>query len=393
MTTIRDLCLSIGSGATPSRKRNEYFSGSIPWLKTRELADAEILDTEEHISKLALSESSCKLLPPGTVVMAMYGATVGRLGMMGREMTTNQACCAMVADPKQLDNRYLFYWLKSNRQRIRDLSNGAAQQNLSVRTIGEIEIDTPPIENQTRVGIVLGSLDDKIAANRATASLSRFLIRSIAEGLEKQTPLAEFAVRNKRSLNPSKMSDELVLHFSIPRFDAGSPIIEPADAIKSSKIVVQQPCVLVSKLNPETPRVWSVSKPPDDFVSLASTEFISLEPDQITQSQLYAATLHPDFHQQLASLVGGTSKSHQRVKPDEMLQCLVPDVRELSDDQIRLLETLSQLEAQAVQEMGTLAKTRDELLPLLMSGKITVKEAEQEATSAGADIAGKESGA
>ena len=79
------------------------------------------------------------------------------------------------------------------------------------------------------------------------------------------------------------------------------------------------------------------------------------------------------------------------MKPDEMLQCLVPDVRELSDDQIRLLETLSQLEAQAVQEMGTLAKNRDELLPLLMSGKITVKEAEQDATAAGADIAGEES--
>lgn len=329
------------------------------------------------------------LVPQPSVVIGRKG-TIGSLTYCAEPcwptdttfFTTGSDAC---------DVRFGYYFLQT--APLAEMNNDSAVPGLNRGEAESLPIRIPELSEQKLISRLLGSLDDKIAANRVTASLSRFLIRSIAEGLEKQTPLAEFAVRNKRSLNPSKMFDELVLHFSIPRFDAGSPIIEPADAIKSSKILVQQPSVLVSKLNPETPRVWSVPRPSDDFVSLASTEFISLEPDQITQSQLYAATLHPDFHQQLASLVGGTSKSHQRVKPDEMLQCLVPDVRELSDDQIRLLETLSQLEAQAVQEMGTLAKTRDELLPLLMSGKITVKEAEQDATAAGADIAGEESGA
>lgn len=327
-------------------------------------------------------------------LVTQSSVVIGRKGTIGSLTYCAEPCWPtdttfFTTGSDSCDVRFGYYFLQT--VPLAEMNNDSAVPGLNRGEAESLPVRIPELSKQKLISRLLGSLDDKIAANRATASLSRLLIRSIAEGLEKQTPLAEFAVRNKRSLNPSKMSDELVLHFSIPRFDAGSPIIEPADAIKSSKIVVQQPSVLVSKLNPETPRVWSVPRPSVDFVSLASTEFISLEPDQITQSQLYAATLHPDFHQQLASLVGGTSKSHQRVKPDEMLQCLVPDVRELSDDQIRLLETLSQLEAQAVQEMGTLAKTRDELLPLLMSGKITVKEAEQDTTAAGADIAGEES--
>lgn len=375
MQRIGDVLQSFSSARTPI-KAADRVPGEIPYLGASGVVD--YVDGFTHDgSYLCVAEDGANLLTRSLPIAWIQD---------GRFWANNHL--HVLGGVSR--NRLKFFQYAIEQANVASFVTGSAQPKLNKASLERIEIPSFGPSCEDAIGYVLSALDDKIAASRATASLSRLLIRSIAEGLEKQTPLAEFAVRNKRSLNPSKMSDELVLHFSIPRFDAGSPIIEPADAIKSSKIVVQQPSVLVSKLNPETPRVWSVPRPSVDFVSLASTEFISLEPDQITQSQLYAATLHPDFHQQLASLVGGTSKSHQRVKPDEMLQCLVPDVRELSDDQIRLLETLSQLEAQAVQEMGTLAKTRDELLPLLMSGKITVKEAEQEATAAGADIASEE---
>lgn len=386
MASLRDLCLSIGSGATPSRKNPDFYTGDIRWLKTKELRDAAVFDTEEKITGEALDKSSCKLLPEGTVVMAMYGATVGKLGLLGREMTTNQACCAMVVNPDLLDNRYLFYWLKNNRGQIQDLSNGAAQQNLSVGTIGALEVAAPPVHEQFCIASVLGSLDDKIAANQATISLSTQMIRAIASLPENRVPLNALAVRNTRSVNPNKLGDSLVIHHSIPSFDLGFPAVEPADSIKSNKMHVERPSVLVSKLNPRTPRVWSIPDPKQQPMSLASTEFVVLEPVDISQSQLYAATLHASFHHQLASLVGGTSNSHQRVKPEEMLDCFVPDVRGLNEAQITLLDTLVQIKEQSIQENVTLAKTRDELLPLLMSGKISVREAEQEATSAGADI-------
>lgn len=353
----------------------------------------------ESVPFVDVDESSATKyrLNRGDIVVARTGATVGATHWFRgwyEPVLYASYLVRFIPNPSIADSRFVGYALQSPAWDDYVYANAfakSAQPNMSAGVMADHTFRLPPLHEQKRIGQLLGTLDDKIVANHATASLSKILIRSTAEGLGNQTPLAELAVRNKRSLNPSKMPDELVVHYSIPRFDVGSPIIEPAHAIKSSKIVVKQPNVLVSKLNPETPRVWSVPRPSDDFVSLASTEFISLEPDQITQSQLYAATLHPAFHNQLASLVGGTSKSHQRVKPDEMLQCLVPDIRELSANQIRLLETLSQLEAQAVQENLTLTKTRDELLPLLMSGKITVREAEQEATAAGADSASEES--
>lgn len=179
MANIRDLCLYIGSGSTPSRKHPEFFVGDTPWLKTKELNDAVVFDTEEKISPQALERSSCKLLPVGAVVMAMYGATVGKLGILGRKMTTNQACCAMVPNPELLDNRYLFYWLKQNRKQIQDLSNGAAQQNLSVRTIGTIEIEPPPLGEQVCISRVLGALDDKIAANNSAVESAKRLIDTV----------------------------------------------------------------------------------------------------------------------------------------------------------------------------------------------------------------------
>ena len=97
--TVDDVCLRVTSGGTPSRRIPEYFDGSIPWLKTQELRDGWVYETEEHITQAAVENSSAKLLPTNTVMMAMYGATVGKLAILGAEMTCNQAACAMIVDP------------------------------------------------------------------------------------------------------------------------------------------------------------------------------------------------------------------------------------------------------------------------------------------------------
>ena len=290
-------------------------------------------------------------------------------------------------------SRFLFYLLAS--PQIQDhrsaIAAGSTVPHLNVSDIRSLCLGfLPGLITQHSVGAVLGSLDDKITANQTTISLSTQMIGAIASSPENRVPLNELAVRNTRSVNPNKLGDRLVIHHSIPSFDLGFPAVEPADSIKSNKMHVERSSVLVSKLNPRTPRVWSVPDPKQQPISLASTEFVVLEPVDISQSQLYAATLHASFHHQLASLVGGTSNSHQRVKPEEMLDCFVPDVRGLNEAQIALLDTLVQIKEQSIQENVTLAKTRDELLPLLMNGKISVREAKQEATSAGADIPSEE---
>ncbi|OXS85518.1 restriction endonuclease subunit S [Kocuria marina] len=176
--TIEDVCLRVTSGGTPSRRVSAFFKGDIPWLKTQELRDTWVYETEEHITRDAVNQSSAKLLPAHSVMMAMYGATAGKLAILGSEMTCNQAACAMVVDPDKADYRYLYYSLLNDRARIVDRANGAAQQNLSARAIKALEYSFPPIEEQRVIAATLGALDDKIESNRRASKLAQELLRA-----------------------------------------------------------------------------------------------------------------------------------------------------------------------------------------------------------------------
>lgn len=165
--TIEDVCTRITSGGTPSRRNSEFFiNGTIPWVKTQELQDGWIQETEEKITEEALRCSSAKLLPPNTVMLAMYGATVGQLGILRSSMTCNQACCALIVDKNIADFRYVYYLLRLHREVIKGLATGAAQQNLSAAQIKQFKFAFPDIETQTRVADALSTLDNKIDLNR-----------------------------------------------------------------------------------------------------------------------------------------------------------------------------------------------------------------------------------
>ena len=129
--SIKDICQRITSGGTPSRKKPEFYvNGTIGWVKTKELVDGFITSTEEVITEQAVAASSAKLLPSDTILLAMYGATVGMLGILSKEMTCNQACCALLVKP-EFDRDFLFYQLLAHRKQLQGLATGAAQQNLS----------------------------------------------------------------------------------------------------------------------------------------------------------------------------------------------------------------------------------------------------------------------
>ena len=126
-----------GAGATPSRKNPEYYKdGKIPWLKTGDLNDGVVTCIPESITEKALAETSVRLNPIGSVMMAMYGATIGRVGILGIEATTNQACCVCRVN-ELVDNRYLFYYLMSQREQFKRLGGGGAQPNISKELRGD----------------------------------------------------------------------------------------------------------------------------------------------------------------------------------------------------------------------------------------------------------------
>ena len=155
--TISEFCRETKSGSTPSRTNNEYWeSGTISWVKSGEVHNNITLQTEEYITPLGLSESSTKLLPKDTVLMAMYGVTAGEVGYLAIEATTNQAICGMICNSKA-DAAYFYFSLIQSQAAISRLSNGGAQDNLSKNFIDNIKIVVPPsefIENLNLAAII-----------------------------------------------------------------------------------------------------------------------------------------------------------------------------------------------------------------------------------------------
>ena len=153
-----------GSGATPNRSNPDFYrDGDINWLKTGDLNDGYIEKTSEKITALAVEKSSVTLQPVGAVLIAMYGATIGKLGILNIPATTNQACCACVPF-KGVLNTYLFYFLLYNRKNFIQMGAGGAQPNISKEKIVSTLIPLPPLVEQQAIVEKLSALLAEIDA-------------------------------------------------------------------------------------------------------------------------------------------------------------------------------------------------------------------------------------
>ena len=138
------------SGSTPSRLNKDYYNGEIPWLKTGDLNDGYITHIPEYITEKALNETSVKLNPSGSVLIAMYGATIGKIGILTYPATTNQACCACETF-NGIDKEFLFFFLLSHRDEFIKMGGGGAQPNISKEKIINTYIPLPPFTEQKRI--------------------------------------------------------------------------------------------------------------------------------------------------------------------------------------------------------------------------------------------------
>lgn len=177
---ISDFCTT-GTGGTPSRSNMEryYEGGKIPWVKSGELRETVIYDTEEHVTEEALQEAHLKLVPSGALLLAMYGATVGRLGILGTSATTNQAVCHIIPDPRIADVRYLFHSLRSQVPNIISRGVGGAQPNISQGIVKNLKIPIPPMEEQKRIADILDRAEALRAKRRAALAQLDELTQSI----------------------------------------------------------------------------------------------------------------------------------------------------------------------------------------------------------------------
>jgi type I restriction enzyme S subunit len=162
---ISYVCKNVLTGGTPSTKVKEYYDNAdIPWLKTKEVNFSKIIKTEYHISKMGLENSSAKLIPKNSVIVAMYGQgdTAGRVAINKIPLTTNQACCNLVIDTEKSTYLFIYYCLKNSYEELVQIKTGSAQPNLNTKLIKSYEISLPPLPEQKAIAEVLSSVDDKI---------------------------------------------------------------------------------------------------------------------------------------------------------------------------------------------------------------------------------------
>lgn len=294
---------------------------------------------------------------------------------------------------------------------------GATMPNLNEGIIKGFPLLIPPVHDQIAISGLLTALDDKIDLNRRMNETLEATARAIfkdwfvdfgptrakAEGREpylaseiwelfpdalddEDAPvgwccwtLADLAIHHRATVSPIAEPERLFEHYSIPAYDSGEePALDLGASIKSNKTVIPADSLLLSKLNPDIPRVW-IPSAPTEAPQVASTEFLAFTPKPpAARSLLYCLFRDADFRREMEAMVTGTSKSHQRVSPKALTQhqvlCGAADIFEKLD------QHASHLLARIVKNRGdsrTLAQTRDLLLPKLMSGEIRLRDAER----------------
>jgi type I restriction enzyme, S subunit len=177
-TTIGEVAKTT-SGGTPLRKHPEYYGGSIPWVKSGELGDSIVTSVEETITEVGLRNSSAKVFPKGTALVALYGATVGKTGILGLDAATNQAVCAIFPEDGLFTAKYMTYWLRSQRDTLIGLSAGGAQPNISQGIIKAFPFPLAPLPVQERIVAEIEKqftrLDTAVSIlNRLQSNLDRY---------------------------------------------------------------------------------------------------------------------------------------------------------------------------------------------------------------------------
>ena len=290
--SLEEICLKVTSGGTPSRKNPKlYENGNINWVKTKELNNGYIWESEEKITEEAVRKSSAKLLPVNTILLAMYGATVGELGVLGKEMACNQACCALIIDPKKADYRFIFYLLRLYKKEIQSLATGAAQQNLSAKTIKEFCFYIPSLEKQTEIADILSELDKKIQLN----SQINQTLEQIAQALFKSWFVDFDPVRAKVQALSDGMSFEQAELAAMQAITGKTPEeltalsqTQPDRYAELAETAKAFPCEMMEVDGGEMPKGWEY-KPADELFDIGigktpprkETEWFSTNPDDM----------------------------------------------------------------------------------------------------------------
>ena len=222
---LGEICATT-SGGTPSRKKPSYFGADIPWLKSGELENRLVAHTEEFITEQGLANSSAKIIPRGTLLIALYGATVGKLGILAIDAAINQAICAIFTPP-EIDKKYVFWFFLYYRDELLNARIGGAQPNISQRILRRVRIPLPPLPEQHRIVAkieeLFTQLDAGVAAlEKAKARLRRYRQAVLKAAVEGELT-REWREAHRGELEPASVLLERILEERRARWEAAHP--------------------------------------------------------------------------------------------------------------------------------------------------------------------------
>ena len=396
MAEFKDICTKIGSGATPKGGKEAYCEDGISLIRSQNVLDfAFSAGGLAYINELQAEKLKNVIVEEDDVLLNITGDSVARACIVDKKYLparVNQHVCIIRADSSKAIPSYLLYYLQLNKEYLLQLASGGATRNaLTKDMINNLELELPTIEEQQKVVAVLDDIQKKIDFNNAINENLEQQARAVFqawfidyEPFGGAAPLAwhpstlgQIAELKTDSWSPAKNPDVMVEHYSIPAFDDQHyPVFEIAAGIKSNKYILNSNSVMISKLNPDTKRIWRPLCL--SAHSVCSTEFIVYEAKKQEQRDyIYSILDSIPFLNHLCSHTTGSTNSRQRATPKSTLDftlCLPPD--SIIEDFCQIVTPMYDLIASNIVENQSLAKTRDSLLPRLMSGELDVSTIE-----------------
>jgi len=386
----------IGSGTTPTSGNQEYYNeGEFNWLQTGDLTDNEINATSKKITKKALDDfSTLRFYKPNSLVIAMYGATIGKTGILNIETTTNQACCVL-SEPVFFKSKYVFYWFNANKETVISLSYGGGQPNISQEIIKSIRIPCPSLSEQTTIANYLDEkttqIDKFITNKQKLIELLKeeraAIINEAVSGKGKNWEMKKLKYvasinSSKRNYTFEKNSDTEVVFLPMEKVSEGGIINQDTrkkiNEVSTGFTYFERDDVIVAKITPcfENGKGALLDNLETDF-GFGSTEFHTIKAyDKIEKEFLFFQTKTDRFMQVGEAFMTG-SAGQKRVPTNfvQDFEIAVPSiekqkeiVQHIQTETQRINNTISKIE----KEIELMNEYRTALISEVVTGKIKI---------------------
>ena len=389
---LKDICLKIGSGATPKGGKEAYCDEGISLIRSQNVLDFTFsYDGLAHINEQQAEKLSNVEVKPQDILLNITGDSVARVCTVDPRALparVNQHVAIIRPDENRVLSSYILYFLQMIKPYLLQIAAGGATRNaLTKSMIENLELEVPDILSQKKIVSVLDDIQGKIRDNneinknleqQAQELFKAWFVTFETFGGKMPSSwsvakLGDIATIKTNSFSPAKTPTVMLEHYSIPAFDEQKyPVFELAANVKSNKYILTDNSVMISKLNPGIKRVWRPMCVSEFAVS--STEFIIFEANDPTyKDYVFSVIDSSTFSDWMCAHTTGSTNSRQRTTPSTTLEFQIAlPTQEVVSDFCKIVTPMYDMIAQNTCENRKLAAFRDSLLPKLMSGELDV---------------------